>query len=61
MKVNVLIVAYRGYSYSEGSPSEAGLQKDSIAILKFAFSHPDIHPKKIFTHGRSLGGISYEI
>ena len=26
------------------------------AILKYAFNHPDINPKTIYTHGRSLGG-----
>ena len=30
--VNILIVSYRGYSDSEGGPSEEGLQKDSIVI-----------------------------
>lgn len=28
--VNVLLVAYRGYSYSEGIPTEQGLQIDAL-------------------------------
>jgi hypothetical protein len=31
---NMVLVAYRGYSNSEGKPSEKGLQEDSLAILK---------------------------
>jgi len=34
---NVLIVAYRGYSESEGVPTEEGIKLDSIAILDFIF------------------------
>ena len=60
------------FSESEGTPSEAGVQKDAIvhnkttnlnlkfvflkAMLKFAFNHPEINPETIFAHGRSLGG-----
>lgn len=32
---NVIVVAYRGYSYSEGSPTERGLQMDAEAMLEF--------------------------
>lgn len=52
---NVLAVAYRGYSYSEGVPSEAGLKKDGHAIVQFALSCPDIDTNKIFVLGKSLG------
>ena len=54
--VNVLLVAYRGYSDSEGSPNEAGIMLDGEAILKFAFDSPEIDSKQVFVHGRSLGG-----
>lgn len=33
--VNILLVAYRGYSHSEGDPTEAGLQKDSLVFYLF--------------------------
>lgn len=33
--VNLLIVAYRGFSDSEGHPSEAGLKLDGIAITNW--------------------------
>jgi len=54
---NVLIVGYRGYSYSEGSPSEKGLQKDSLAVLDYAFSRKDIlDVNRIYILGSSIGG-----
>lgn len=33
---DVIIMGYRGYSNSEGRPSEAGLKKDGVAILNKA-------------------------
>ena len=33
--VNVLAMAYRGFSESDGSPDEAGLKLDAEAILSF--------------------------
>ena len=49
-------MAYRGYSESEGIPSEPGLKLDGIAILEYIFSRGDIDTSKIFVLGRSLGG-----
>jgi fermentation-respiration switch protein FrsA (DUF1100 family) len=53
---NVILVAYRGYSYSTGIPTEAGLKIDALAVLDHVFSRDDIDKTKIFVHGRSLGG-----
>jgi fermentation-respiration switch protein FrsA (DUF1100 family) len=36
MGYNILCVAYRGYSYSKGKPSEAGLKLDAKAITDYA-------------------------
>ena len=33
---NVLLVAYRGFSDSEGVPTEEGLQLDAFAIMDYA-------------------------
>lgn len=33
--VNIVSVAYRGYSRSTGSPSEAGMLKDAEAMVAF--------------------------
>lgn len=38
MKANILIVAYRGYSKSEGIPTETGIQYDSQAVMDYIFS-----------------------
>lgn len=54
LRCNVLIVAYRGYSNSEGSPSEDGLKLDAEASLEWAKSRQDIN--QIYVFGRSLGG-----
>ncbi|KRW99830.1 hypothetical protein PPERSA_10949 [Pseudocohnilembus persalinus] len=53
---NVMLIAYRGYSDSEGIPSESGLYLDAQAILDHLFNRNDIDVSKIFIHGRSLGG-----
>ncbi|KAL4480041.1 hypothetical protein ABPG74_020557 [Tetrahymena malaccensis] len=55
--VNILIFAYRGYSDSDDVPiDEPGLQKDSLAIIEYAFRSGKINTDNIFFHGRSLGG-----
>jgi len=57
LNTNVLILAYRGYGHSEGTPSELGLQLDAEATLEYALSRDDIINKdRIFVHGSSLGG-----
>lgn len=35
LNVNVLAVAYRGYSDSDGFPNEAGLKKDGLVIARY--------------------------
>lgn len=56
IKANIVLVAYRGYSNSEGTPSEKGLLLDAEAILKHVFERTDIDCHQIYLHGRSLGG-----
>jgi len=53
---NVLIIDYRGYGNSEGTPSEEGLALDAEATLEHALSDPEINNDKIYVFGRSLGG-----
>ncbi len=55
-KYNILCVAYRGYSESEGVPNEAGMKQDAKAITDFARSCSLIDTKRVFLFGRSLGG-----
>lgn len=43
LDVNILSVAYRGYSGSEGTPSEEGLIEDAKTIIKFAMNEDKIN------------------
>ncbi|KIY64104.1 alpha/beta-hydrolase [Cylindrobasidium torrendii FP15055 ss-10] len=52
---NVLMVEYRGYGASTGSPSEHRLRRDSQAALDFVISRDDL-PGPIVLHGHSMGG-----
>ena len=55
--VNILIVAYRGYSGSEGSPSETGLKKDALAIMSYLdVESGSIDRNNVYVFGSSLGG-----
>ena len=55
---DIILVAYRGYSDSEGKPSQKGLEKDSEAILTYAIDYKQNKKSDIdiFVMGRSLGG-----
>lgn len=52
---NILLVEYRGYGLSEGSPSEDGLYMDAKASLDYLFTRNDINHSEIVLFGRSLG------
>ena len=56
VQVNVVCVAYRGFSHSEGTPSESGLKIDARAIAQWLHENPKIDKKRLFLIGRSLGG-----
>lgn len=51
----VLLVNYRGYGLSAGSPSQAALLGDALEIFDWATRRPDLDPARIALHGRSLG------
>ncbi|KAG7095010.1 hypothetical protein E1B28_005804 [Marasmius oreades] len=53
---DVLLVSYRGYGFSDGTPSEKGLQRDSQAALEYVLAHPELNKRPIIVHGHSLGG-----
>ena len=55
-ETNILIVGYRGYGHSEGTPTEEGLKLDATAVLDWAYMNKQIDKSKIFIFGRSLGG-----
>lgn len=53
---NVLIIDYRGYGQSSGSPSESGMQMDALAAWQYLLNTKNITPQQIVIYGRSLGG-----
>ena len=55
VETNIIIVGYRGYSNSEGSPSEKGLIQDGKDIINWVEERSDLLGG-IYLHGQSLGG-----
>jgi uncharacterized protein len=57
-----LLVNYRGYGASEGSPSQVSLVADALAQYDYATTLPNIDARRIFVFGRSLGsGIAVQL
>lgn len=55
-KVNVLAIAYPGYSGSTGSPSEAGCYAAGEAAYDWLTKTRKIRPDRVLLLGQSLGG-----
>jgi hypothetical protein len=53
--VSWLIVSYRGYGLSGGSPGEAALVSDALQWFDYALALPGADAKRTFAFGRSLG------
>lgn len=53
---NILIIDYRGYGLSTGSPTETGLRADARAAFDYLFTRHDLDLNQICLFGRSLGG-----
>lgn len=56
LSANVLLVSYRGYGRSSGSPTEAGLVLDAHAAVEHLQGRADVDPARLALFGRSLGG-----
>lgn len=56
LHLDVLIIDYRGYGQSTGTPSQQGLYMDAEAAWDFLVSEKDVDPDWIILFGRSLGG-----
>ncbi|KAF8634024.1 hypothetical protein AX17_004289 [Amanita inopinata Kibby_2008] len=56
MRCNVLMMSYRGYGHSEGSPSERGLCIDAQTALDYLYAHPVFSRTQIILYGQSIGG-----
>jgi fermentation-respiration switch protein FrsA (DUF1100 family) len=56
MGLSVLMLDYRGYGTSEGSPDEAGTYADAEAAWDYVTRELGIPPHKVIIYGESLGG-----
>lgn len=54
--MHVLLIEYRGYGHSDGTPSEDHIVADSVAVLADVLKRGDVHATKLVLHGRSIGG-----
>jgi abhydrolase domain-containing protein 12 len=52
---HVLTIDYRGFGHSTGSPTEAGLITDGVALVIWLLDVAKIHPERIVILGQSLG------
>lgn len=55
-KCNVVLLSYRGYGRSEGTPTEKGLRIDAQTALNYVLKHEIFKDTKIVVYGQSLGG-----
>ncbi len=55
-RLSVLLFDYRGYGQSTGTPSEAGLYRDALAVYDYLVRERRIPTHRIILFGRSLGG-----
>jgi len=61
LNVNFLIIAWRGFSGSEGKPNEKGLYEDAEGAIKW-LKGKGINEQNIILYGESLGtGVAVEI
>ncbi|CAO3650107.1 unnamed protein product [Mucor hiemalis] len=53
---NVVMLSYRGYGKSEGSPNEKGLRIDAQTMLDFVRGHHILKDTPLVAYGQSIGG-----
>ncbi|CAO3702029.1 unnamed protein product [Rhizopus stolonifer] len=53
---NIIMLSYRGYGLSEGSPDAKGLKIDSQTILDYVREHPILKDTPLVAYGQSIGG-----
>jgi fermentation-respiration switch protein FrsA (DUF1100 family) len=54
--LSVLLVEYRGYGRSTGTPAQGDLTADALAAIDDAAARHAIDPSRLIYHGRSVGG-----
>ncbi|UCH52416.1 MAG: alpha/beta hydrolase, partial [Pseudomonadota bacterium] len=55
LRLSVLIIDYRGYGRSEGSPSEDGTRRDAAAAWRYLTETRGVPARDVVLFGRSLG------
>lgn len=55
LKMNLMIIDYRGSGRSEGSPTIQGIYEDGISAYKYLCSRKDLDTSKIIVYGHSMG------
>ncbi|CAG8448849.1 17264_t:CDS:2, partial [Acaulospora morrowiae] len=53
---NVVLLSYRGYGRSEGTPSEKGIRIDAQAVLDYIKQDYFLKDTKLIIYGQSFGG-----
>ena len=53
--IGMLVLDYRGYGQSDGTPTEPGLYRDADAAWEYLVARPDVDSTRIGVYGRSLG------
>lgn len=56
LQCNVILLEYRGYGMSTGTPDEAGLKIDAQTGLDYMRQRPETSDTKFVIYGQSLGG-----
>lgn len=56
MGLGVLLVEYRGYGRSPGTPTQPSITDDFTAYRDQIAARPDVDENRLVYHGRSLGG-----
>jgi fermentation-respiration switch protein FrsA (DUF1100 family) len=56
--LNVLILDYRGYGRSQGSPDEAGVYRDAAAGWRHLLDERGFAAQQVVVFGRSLGAVA---
>jgi len=61
LKINILLISWRGFSGNKGSPTEENLYKDAEAAIKW-LNKKNINNSRIILYGESLGtGVAVEM
>ena len=53
----LLLIEYRGYGHSDGTPSQQHIVDDAVSIIGHVLNRDEIDPARLVLHGRSIGGM----